>query len=765
MNEVIIRIIDTVNNVEGDLDLTDFNDFPLAINKGIVNLDNLKERTGTFTKMFKVPNSKNNTNLLSNVDNINSRKDFRDCLNKKPCIILVNNNPVEHGFVQVLKAFNDEKGGYFELVFFGDNIDWVKDATDLKLNTIQWTNNEITLNQGNIDTINQTTSSNTDIAFPYISRGGNTNTDATSVTDYLPCIYTRSIIQKSFKSLGYKVESNFLSEIRQLVCDLSLNYSQIKSNVESSKVRAKMVNPILVSVNENTTKRIIFDDDTTSPNQDQNNHYNTITGIYTVPTTGVYNITVFINGFNPIGDAVGQLRIIKNGLTTTSIGNGETLENRFLVGSGNKDENFNGVQLNANDEISFYINPDDESTTAITYASGTFFNIQLSSEVTEGSTFSVSSLIPDSIKFIDILNDVTRMFNIYYWTDVKTKTVYFEPRDTFFQSQTTAIDWSNKLDTSKGYNVDYVSSYKRNINFSYKQDNKDGYLEEWNILNKKTYGKYTHTLPDRFAKGNSDIALSFFSATYGHKALEVSNDTGFSTLKIWKEFKDSPNTPEERNQGYQPRIFFHRNGTQESLDGTQRIIRVDGNGTTTENRTTMPYGSFEVYYNNEIPSPSFNLNFTDGFKADETTEDIGLFKRFYSKMFKNIEEGGRLVAFFDLSSTDIQNLDFRKLIYLDGDSNVKGYYLVEKVIDFNPLNSDLTKVSLFKFEDLGSVAIDGSQTGNNDVNTDNGLTGPELENIFVELSFVQPILNTNIDLLLPVTSENPITNNIENVVK
>ena len=173
MNEVIIRIIDTDNNVEGDLDLTNFNDFPLAINKGIVNLDNLKERTGTFTKTFKVPNSKNNTNLLSNVDNINSRKDYRDCLNKKPCVILVNNNPVEHGFVQVVKAFNDVEGGYFELVFYGNNIDWVKDATDLKLNTIVWTDNEIILNQFNIDRINSTSSSSTDIALPYISRGGN----------------------------------------------------------------------------------------------------------------------------------------------------------------------------------------------------------------------------------------------------------------------------------------------------------------------------------------------------------------------------------------------------------------------------------------------------------------------------------------------------------------------------------------------------------------------------------------------------------------
>ena len=310
MNEVIIRIIDTANDVQGDLDLTNFDDFPLAINKGIVNLDNLKERTGTFTKMFKVPNSKNNNNLLSNVDNINSRKDFRDCLNKKPCVILVNNNPIEHGFVQVVKAFNDFRGGYFELVFYGDNIDWVKDAADLKLNTIIWTNNNITYNQASIDAINALTATGTDIAFPYISRGGNAITDATSVTDYLPCIYVKNLIEKSFKALGYNVESSLLSDIRQLVCDLSLNITQSKSSVKDSKVRAVMALPTVVFVSVGDTQRIIFNDDSTPPNEDEKNYYNTTTGIYTVPTTGAYRITVSVV-FNPGADAVGRLRVIK----------------------------------------------------------------------------------------------------------------------------------------------------------------------------------------------------------------------------------------------------------------------------------------------------------------------------------------------------------------------------------------------------------------------------------------------------------------------
>ena len=117
MNEVIIRILDSSNNVLGDLDLKDFNDFPLVITKGIVNLDNLKTRKGTYTKTFKVPNTKNNSALLSNVDNINTRKDINNSLDRKPCAIIVNGNEIEKGFVQVSKSYNGFEVENFELVF------------------------------------------------------------------------------------------------------------------------------------------------------------------------------------------------------------------------------------------------------------------------------------------------------------------------------------------------------------------------------------------------------------------------------------------------------------------------------------------------------------------------------------------------------------------------------------------------------------------------------------------------------------------------
>ena len=346
------------------------------------------------------------------------------------------------------------------------------------------------------------------------------------------------------------------------------------------------------------------------------------------------------------------------------------------------------------------------------------------------------------------------MFNIYYWTDIKTKTVYFEPRDTFFKAQTEAIEWTDKLDIGNKYELDYVSSYKRNIEFSYRDVNNDEYLKEWQNVNKRIYAQYIHTLPDRFAEGTTKIELELFSASYAHVATEatpldsgVSNSNlAFTTLLYWNEFL-TEGIPTERISSYNPRIFFFNNATQTSDNGVSRLIsNVDG----TES-TTIPYGIFEKYNNTDTIQ---NLSFTNGTKTDGSL-DKGLFATYYSKMLKNIEEGGRLIAYFNLSSTDIENLDFRKLIYLDNDYDVRGYYLIESVIDYKPVENGLTKVSLFKFENLGSVSIDGSQQGNNSEDTDEGNTPPVLQPIYVEDG----------SQLIEVMIENPITGILEPVYK
>ena len=701
---VVIRIIDNTNNVLGDLDLANFKDFPLALTKGIVNLDNLKARTGTYSKTFKVPNTKNNSNLLSNVDNINSKKDYRDALNRKPCVIIVNNNQNDSGFLQVSKSINKD---YFELIFFGNNIDWVKSASELKLNTIAWRNNSQVYNQAGVTSAWLSNSNSDDHAYPYISRGGNKSNVSASVEDFYPCFYIRSIFERGLNQLGWNVSSNFLlsNEIKLLVGDLSNSMTVADSVVDQSKTRASRSSDV---TNYGGDIKLVFNDDVNPPNEDTYDNYNPSTGFYVIPTDGTYNVNVSVitddwvitgtqNKNLTIKVASGSSTFFGFGLNviderTVSVSSTQSITSTFSF----------QVKLKQGDNLAIFTkwtaNPNSSVTEEVKFKAGTFFDIQRSSKLAEGDNFLLSEVIPDSVKLIDVINDFTRMFNIYYWTDVKTKTIYFEPRNDFFKPITQALDWTDKIDFSKNYEIDYINTYKRNVEFKYKELNNDEWLKGWQDVNKRTYARYNYVLPDRFAEGTDTIELGLFSASYGHSASEISQtnsaDTSPSTLKIWNNYQTE--VPTERINSYNPKIFFNRYFTQEDTNGISRKAVIFNNAS-----SFIPYGIFQTY--NNVTSP-MNLSFTG---AD------GLFSTHYANMFKNIEDGGRLTAYLRLDDVDINNLDFRNLVYISTPAEITGYYIVEKVQDYKPLSDGTTKVNLFKFEDLGNVAIDASQKGNN----------------------------------------------------
>jgi len=745
MNDVVIRILDTSNTVLGDLDLTSFTDFPLVLTKGIVNLDNLKARTGTFSKTFKVPNTKNNANLLSNVDNINSRKDYRDALNRKPCVIIVSGTQIDKGFIQVGKVFDGFDLDSYELVFFGNNIDWVKGASELKLRNINYRNNTQEYSKSKINTVNASNSDVYDNCYPYISKGGNEDVGSLNaqVRDFYPSFYIRSIIERGLNDLGWNISSSFLesTHIKRLACDLSPSFTVAEDVIKDSVSRAELTSNLEFGYLD--TKIVIFDDDSTPPNEDLNNHYNTSTGKYTLPATGRYNVDYSLKFYNWVG-ITGTLVNVTIGVYSNGILKSESIRNNLNQDIINTLTGTLSVSDNINSNITIRVSFDGNISSPVSSGQvldGSFFRVQRQAEIVEGNSFNLNEIIPSSPTLLDVINDFTRMFNIYYWTDVKTKTIYLEPRDTFFESKTSALDWTNKLDIGKGYEVDYISSYKRNVEFKYKDLNNDEWLKGWQDLNKRIYARYNHVLPERFAEGSNTVELGLFSAVYSHDCVEVSPVNAnlvFTSLKVWNEYINPETAPRDRITNYNPKIFLFNNGTQLNVSGGNRQIKKFGSL-----ETTIPYGIFETYNNT---TSDINLSFTG---------DDGLFSTYYSNMFKNIEEGGRLIAYLNLTSTDVDNLDFRKLVYIDRPSKLNGYYLIEQVIDYNPLSDGLTKVSLFKFENLGSVAIDGTQQGNNSNNDDNGNTPAPLQPIYVEDG----------SNLIEVYIENPLTGLIEPVYR
>ena len=111
-------------SIMGTLDVGDSEDFPLAINFSISEARDLNSRTGTYTKTFKIPATKNNNRVLKHSyytginipnNNINNRKNGR---------IVVNDNFILTGLLQITAVGMASNPLYYSCVFYGNNVSW-----------------------------------------------------------------------------------------------------------------------------------------------------------------------------------------------------------------------------------------------------------------------------------------------------------------------------------------------------------------------------------------------------------------------------------------------------------------------------------------------------------------------------------------------------------------------------------------------------------------------------------------------------------------
>ena len=88
----------------------------------------------------------------------------------------------------------------------------------------------------------------------------------------------------------------------------------------------------------------------------------------------------------------------------------------------------------------------------------------------------------------------------------------------------------------------------------------------------------------------------------------------------------------------------------------------------------------------------------------------GLYETYYKQMIEMYKYNPRVrVANINLKIKDIANLDFRKLIYIDG-----VYWRINKISDFTPQANTTTKVELIEFPLLGDFAASIPTVNSND---------------------------------------------------
>jgi len=124
MAKIEVQILDYENSVLGTLDITDSENFPLALTYLISDGRDLESRFGDFSKSFDVPATKNNNKLFDNIYNAKI-DDTKNIVGLKDCRILIDTIDFFKGKIQVKGNKQSSKPLSYSCTIFGGNYGWL----------------------------------------------------------------------------------------------------------------------------------------------------------------------------------------------------------------------------------------------------------------------------------------------------------------------------------------------------------------------------------------------------------------------------------------------------------------------------------------------------------------------------------------------------------------------------------------------------------------------------------------------------------------
>ena len=370
---------------------------------------------------------------------------------------------------------------------------------------------------------------------------------------------------------------------------------------------------------------------------------------------------------------------------------------------------------------------------------GSRFTISFSPENVEyGQIYDLSQVMNKQYKQLDFIKGVSHAFNLTLTTNEVTKTINIEPFNDFYKTYGFAIDWTHKLDRSKEIKDSWIKSdLKRKVIFKYKSDTKD---EKVAARGNKHFDKihdeypYWTELSDAFERGESVFENPFFAGTYNAQDSDIggslSSQPAFSGC-LWQnpdETSNSSRADTPKGNEFLPRLLYWKKYSPASAIDTrmQAIVQTwsgitekiipDASTATVENNiisNVFPQATSINRHDVNSPVLSYgnvwinDYNDATGVFASSTTGE-GLFETYYRKMFAMMQSSPRVrTVYFDLGLTDIINLDFRKLVYIDG-----VYWRINRVLDYQPNKNTTTKVELLQWIETGVFAASAPSFGN-----------------------------------------------------
>lgn len=539
--------------------------------------------------------------------------------------------------------------------------------------------------------------------------GISTGSGALEARNFKPAIRIQYLIDYIFKRVGINYESTFFdsAEFKKIYMFLASETERVTSRATYGFRVGIPTAQTITSANAGVYQALAFTSESTSPFYDPDGLMSG--GTFTVPFDGSYlfniRLIVAVQTVTSSASYNTYCRILVDGeavyLTNyVPCDPAETMVCDYQV----------YVNLTASSTVTVefsHTNTFDDVTVITSNSTGTtYWHLQMY-DATEGFV-DVSANFPD-ISVDEWLRAIFEKFNIVLITKPSDPgMVYAEPWSDWWDAGTTRKDFTNKVDADSI--VIEPTTKHQSKQYTFQDGEGDDFLNQWYQHHaRKTFGRYVYDNDNDFATGKK-------------KTSEI-----FQPLRLRKVFQNMQGTGESLVPNVLlPAFWDWHDGSDASIYHKETVsckpvlayylgLQDIGNGHTFNyggtNYATYPY--FTEY--NTVPVTTSTKSLQWGYSYPDNLEApfVGngdtagitnnyLFNTYWQRMFNELysEESRVMTCKLDVSTTDVYNLQFNDLLYIEG-----AYWRIITLSNFTLDNSTLANAQLIKVIDAPAVTI------------------------------------------------------------
>jgi hypothetical protein len=667
------------------------------------NIDDIKEfasRETNFSKTIILPGNAVNNKLFGHIFEFGSSNLYDEnqpnvgynynASKSAACVVFIDKVQVFKGILRILEIVIQNGTIEYECAVFGELGGFINELGNKKIEELDfsaydhdWTLANIQASWDDID--------GQGYYYPLIDYGKVSSIDKHDwdVRAYRPALYVREYIDKIISNTGYTYESAFFNSavFRRLI--IPHNQKNLTKTTSNFNVATRTTDLEILG-----TRVVPFETVTGSGMV-----VSSANSVFTYPFDKSTNLKI---AYSFSGESTsGSFYILRNSVPVFTF--------NFTDGFG-----IDGVfelLVNKNDFIQFRFtntapNRDDPPVTLQESQVSFFSDSLVTTNVSFNDSLIMADVIPKGIFQRDFFASIIKMFNMYVVEDPnRSKHLIIKPYIEFydfdgqsllaiddfnsllkvndidylllFDSTVEYLDWTYKVDRSKPMKLRPMSELNgRYFEFKYKNDT-DYYNEQYQKKFNEAYGTTIEDSGYDFAKDKQTAEVIFApTPLVGYEG----EDKVFSTiLKL--------NNNVEDNTDHVIRIMQAK-----KITGVTSYELLDGL-TTEASLTSYGYaGHLDDPYE---PNADLNFGVPQELYIDVETDypTANLFNAYWSEYVAEItdKDSKLLTAYIYLKAKDIYNLDFSKLIWIDG-----ALWRLNNITDYNPMDIGITKAEFLK---------------------------------------------------------------------